>query len=177
MVLGLVAHRVPRFGLGARRQTGRSPANSCGTVLLPYPRSLAQDVPFSSQPGNPHPRNPQPGSTASLAGARTPGTRASGTAARALPGPSPKLADTRLTGAGLAGTGRAGTRRRMEEREALRDSWTFGGCQSSANQFRPRGGPLYRVDGPSGFTQVAENHGRTISERHNRTPQRRARRV
>jgi hypothetical protein len=40
----------------------------------------------------------------------------------------------------------------------------------------PRG-PLYRVDGPSGFTQAAENHGRTISERHNRTPQRRARRV
>src|SRR5215475_4246393 len=150
MVLGLVAHRVPRSGLGTRRQTGRSPANSCGTVLLPYPRSL---------------------------GARTPGTRASGTAARALPGPSPKLADTRLTGAGLAGTGRAGTRRRMEEREALRDSWTFGGYQSSANQFWPRGGPLYRVDGPSGFTQVAENHGRTISERHNRTPQRRARRV
>jgi hypothetical protein len=33
----------------------------------------------------------------------------------------------------------------------------------------PRG-PLYRVDGPSGFTQAAENHGRTISERHNRTP-------
>ena len=40
----------------------------------------------------------------------------------------------------------------------------------------PRG-PLYRVDGPSGFTQAAENHGRTISERHIRTPQRRARRV
>jgi hypothetical protein len=38
-------------------------------------------------------------------------------------------------------------------------------------------GPLYRVDGPSGFTQVAENHGRTISERHNRTPQRRAHRA
>ena len=51
MVLGLVAHRVPRSGLGARRQTGRSPANSFGTVLLPYPRSLAQDVPFSSQRG------------------------------------------------------------------------------------------------------------------------------
>ena len=40
----------------------------------------------------------------------------------------------------------------------------------------PRG-PLYRVDGPSGFTQAAENHGRTISERHNRTPQWRAERV
>jgi hypothetical protein len=177
MVLGLVAHRVPRFGLGARRQTGRSPANSCGTVLLPYPRSLAQDVPFSSQPGNPHLRNPQPGSTASLAGARTLGTRASGTAARALPGPSPKRADTRLVGAGACGNRGCGTRRRMEERKALRDSWTFGGYQSSANQFWPQGGPLYRVDGPSGFTQAAENHGRTISERHNRTPQRRARRV
>jgi hypothetical protein len=38
-------------------------------------------------------------------------------------------------------------------------------------------GPLYRVDGPSGFTQAAENHGRTISERHNRNPRRRVRRV
>ena len=79
MVLGLVAHRVPRSGLGARRQTGRSPANSSGTVLLPYPGSLPQDVPFSSQQR----------STASLAGARDPGTRASGTAARMLRGPSP----------------------------------------------------------------------------------------
>src|SRR5271166_4200198 len=74
MVLGLVAHRVPRSGLGARRQTGRSPVNSFGTVLLPYPRSLTQDVPLSSQLR----------STASLAGARELGTRASGTAARAL---------------------------------------------------------------------------------------------
>jgi len=31
--------------------------------------------------------------------------------------------------------------------------------------------------GPSGFTQAAENHGRTISERHNRSPRRRAQRV
>ena len=31
--------------------------------------------------------------------------------------------------------------------------------------------------GPSGFAQAAGNHGRTISERHNRTPQRRAQRV
>jgi hypothetical protein len=36
----------------------------------------------------------------------------------------------------------------------------------------PKRGPLYRVDGPSGFTQAAENHGRTISERHIRTPRR-----
>jgi hypothetical protein len=38
-------------------------------------------------------------------------------------------------------------------------------------------GPLYRVDGPRGLTQAAENHGRTISERHNRNPQRRGQRV
>jgi len=38
-------------------------------------------------------------------------------------------------------------------------------------------GLAYRVDGPSGFTQAAENHGRTISERHNRNPQRRANRA
>ena len=84
MVLGLVAHRVPRSGMGARRQTGRSQANSSGTVLLPYPRFLPQDVLFSSQL-----RSSQPMSTGSLAGARDPGTRASGTAARMLPDPSP----------------------------------------------------------------------------------------
>jgi hypothetical protein len=66
---------------------------------------------------------------------------------------------------------------------------THGGTQSVAGNvdirrlseqrestLAPRG-PLYRVDGPSGFTQAAENHGRTISERHNRTPQRRVHRV
>jgi hypothetical protein len=61
--------------------------------------------------------------------------------------------------------------------QALRKLWVFGGCPSSANQLWPRGGPLYRVDGPSGFTQAVENHGRTISERHIRTPQRRVHRV
>jgi len=60
--------------------------------------------------------------------------------------------------------------------QGVAGTWTFGGYQSSANQLWPQGGPLYRVDGPSGFTQAAENHGRTISERHNRTPQRRAQR-
>jgi len=70
-----------------------------------------------------------------------------------------------------------GHMRRTEERKALRESWTFGGYQSSANQLWPQGGPWYRVDGPSGFTQAAENHGRTISERHNRTPQWRVYRV
>jgi len=84
MVLGLVANRVPRSGMGARRQTGRSPANSSGTVLLPYPRVLPQDVLFSSRL-----RSPQPMSTANLAGTRDPGTRASGTAVRMLPDPSP----------------------------------------------------------------------------------------
>ena len=138
MVLGLVAHRVPRSGLGARRQTGRSPANSFGTVSLSYPRSLTQDVPFSSQ-------------LRSTAAWRE----------RAIRCPSPYLAEIW---------------RRTEERRALRESWTFGGYQSSANQLWPPGGPLYRVDGPSGFTQAAENHGRTISERHNRTSRRRAQR-
>ena len=84
MVLGLVALRVPRSGLGARRQTGRSPAISSGTVLLLYPRVLLQDVLFSSQL-----RSPQPMSTGRLAGTRDSGTRASGTSARMLPDPSP----------------------------------------------------------------------------------------
>ena len=61
--------------------------------------------------------------------------------------------------------------------QGVAGTWTFGGCQSSANQLWPQRGPLYRVDGPSGFTQAAENHGRTISERHNRTPQWRAQRI
>src|SRR2546421_10093928 len=107
MVLGLVAYRVPRSGMGARRQTGRSPANSSGTVLLPYPRVLLQDVLFSSQLSS-----PQPMSTGRLAGTRDPGTRGSGTAAPMLPDPSPQLADTY---------------RRTEEPKALRGSWTFGG--------------------------------------------------
>src|ERR1700726_2896594 len=84
MVLGLVAYRVPRSGLGTRRLTGRSPANSCGTVLLPYPGFLTKDVPLSPLTGE----RGQPG------GARDLGTRASDTAARALSGQSPRLADT-----------------------------------------------------------------------------------
>ncbi len=151
-MLGLVAYRVPRSGLGAHRQTGRSQANSYGTVSLPYPRYLTQDVLHSSQTR----------SAASLAGARNLGTRASGTAARALSDLSLKLANRW---------------RRTEERKALRESWIFGGYQSSANHLWPQRGPLYRVDGPSGFTQAAENHGRTISERHNRTPRWRVYRV
>jgi hypothetical protein len=84
MVLGLATHRVPRSCLGTRRQTGCSPANSLGTVLLPYPGSLTQDVTFSFFTR----------STLSLAGARDLGTLASDTAARVLPDSSPKLADT-----------------------------------------------------------------------------------
>jgi hypothetical protein len=84
MVLGLVTHRVPRSCLSTRRQTGRSQANSHGTVLLPYPGSLTQDVSFSIFMR----------STLSLTGARNLGTLASNTAARALPDSSPKLADT-----------------------------------------------------------------------------------
>jgi hypothetical protein len=79
MGLGLVAHRVPRLALGTRRQTGRWPANSHGTVSLPYPGSLTQDVSFS----------PVTEGAIILAGARDLGTRASGTDARALPDSSP----------------------------------------------------------------------------------------
>src|SRR5215472_8551976 len=108
MVLRLVAHRVPRSGLGARRQTGRSPANSSGTVLLPYPRSLPQDASFSSSLR----------STASLARARAPGLRASGTAARMLPAHLPNLrtyGDARRN-ASVAGI--ADIRRLSEQRES-----------------------------------------------------------
>ena len=134
--------------MGARRQTGCLPANSDGTVLLPYPRSFRGWAVLLSDGG----------STVSLPGGCDPGMRASGIAAWALSDSSPQLADTR---------------QRTEERKALRQSWIYGGYQSTANQLWPPG-PGYRVDGPSGFTQVAENHGRTISERHNRTPRRRA---
>jgi hypothetical protein len=48
--------------------------------------------------------------------------------------------------------------------------------KSSANQPWPRGGCTGSM-GLAGFTRAAENHGRTISERHNRNPQRRVRRV
>jgi hypothetical protein len=130
MVLVLEAHRVTQSFMGARRQTGRSPLTSSGTVLLLYPRSLTQDVLLSFESR----------SAASLTGTRGLGTLAKGTATPALPDSSPKLAETE---------------RRTEERKALRESWIFGGCQSSANQLWPSRGPLYRVEGPSGFTQAA----------------------
>ena len=69
------------------------------------------------------------------------GDEASCTAASTLPDSSPKLADGK---------------RRTEERKALRESWIFSGCQRSMKQLWPHSGSLYRVDGPSGFTQVAE---------------------
>jgi hypothetical protein len=99
--------------------------------LLPYPRSLTQGVLLSSQPR----------SAVSLAGTRDPGTWASSTAASTLPTHLPKLAERQ---------------RCTEERKALRESSKFGGYQSSTKQLWPQRGPLYRVDGPSGFTQVAE---------------------
>src|SRR5260370_6870938 len=151
MVLGLVPYRVPRSGLGARRQTGRSPANSYGTVSLPYPRSLTQGVPLSSQAR----------SAATLAGARDLGTRASGTAGRALSELSSLGCEHMATHGGTQSVAGIVDIRRLAEQ-----------CESS---LAPRG-PFYRVDGPSGFTQAAENHGRTISERHNRTPRRRVHR-
>jgi hypothetical protein len=57
---------------------------------------------------------------------------------------------------------------------AIADTWRL--TRAARINSAPEG-PLYRVDGPSGFTQAAENHGRTISERHNRNPQRRVRRA
>ena len=152
MVLCLVAHRVPRSGLGARQQTGRSPVNSFGTVLLPYPRSLTQDVPLS----------PQLRSTASLAGSARSGDageRYSRPGALRLISLACGHIATHGGAQGVAGI--VDIRRLSEQRESI---------------LAPRG-PLYRVDGPSGFTQAAENHGRTISERHNRTPRWRAKRI
>ena len=119
---------------------------------MPHPGSLTQDASFSLFAR----------SAVSLLGARDLGTFASDTAAGVLPDSSPQP---------------VGTQRRTEERKALRETWIFGGFLSGANQLWPHQGPLYRVDGPSGFTQAAGNHGRTISERHNRTPQRRVHRV
>src|SRR5437660_9589387 len=119
MVLGLVAYRVPRSGMGARRQTGRSPANSSGTVLLPYPRVLLQDVLFSSQLGS-----PQPLSTGRLAGTRDPGTRASGTAARMLPGPISLACGYIATHGGTQGVaGIVDIRRLSEQRESTLAPW------------------------------------------------------
>src|SRR5579859_5629217 len=101
MVLGLLAHRVLRSGSGALRPTGRKPANSHGTVLLPYPGSLPPDAPLP----------PRMRSRDALASGRDPETRASHAAAPALSGSSPWL---------------VGTRRRTEERKSLRHSRTSG---------------------------------------------------
>jgi hypothetical protein len=73
-----------------------------------------------------------------------------------------------------------GDARRNAKRCGNRENLAAHQCSAHQRWFKgpmvPKG-PLYRVDGPSGFTQAAENHGRTISERHNRNPQRRANRV
>jgi len=168
---------------GAPFEIGCSSANRAlaGKLLwdgiVAVPKVFGAGCPVLFSTGEPSPEEPaagehgQPGGSAHSGDA---GKRYS------RPGAPPPIPLTCRHQAYRSWTGRnraGGTGRRMEERKALRDSWTFGGCQSSANQFRPRGGPRYRVDGPSGFTQAAENHGRTISERHIRTPQRRARRV
>ena len=58
---------------------------------------------------------------------------------------------------------------------AIADIWRQEKEQRESNS-GPRGAAV-QVDGPSGFAQAAENHGRTISERHNRNPQRCANRV
>ena len=58
---------------------------------------------------------------------------------------------------------------------AIVDSWRQLTC--SVNHNSGPTGSLYRVDGPSGVPRRPRNHGRTISERHNRNPQRRANRV
>ena len=139
MVLGLVAHRVPRSGLGTRRQTGCSPANSYGTVLLPYPRSLARGASLSPRyEGCGRPGRPGAFRLISLACGHT-----------AVHGGTPSVA-------------------------AIADFWRQ--IRAAHINSGPEG-LVHRVDGPSGFTRAAENHGRTISERHNRNPQRRASRV
>jgi hypothetical protein len=60
---------------------------------------------------------------------------------------------------------------------AIVDIWQLSAPRPERRSNLAQRGPLYRVDGPSGFAQAAENHGRTISERHNRTPQRRGQRT
>ena len=50
------------------------------------------------------------------------------------------------------------------------------GYRAARINFGPEG-LLYPVDRPCGLTQAAENHGRTISERHNRNPRRRGQRA
>jgi hypothetical protein len=93
-----------------------------------------------------------------LPGGCNPGMRASGAAAWTLSDSSPQLADTR---------------QRTEVRKGVAVIVDIGGCQ------KHRGltlAPAGRSDGSTGLAgspQVAENHGRTISERHNRTPRRR----
>jgi hypothetical protein len=140
--------------------------------IVAVPKVFGAGCPVLFSTGEPSPEEPAAGEHGQTGGSAN--WRGRGQAVQP-PGRSPAhLPDLQTQSLQERG---GGTGRRMEEREALRDSWTFGGYQSSADQFRPPGGPLYRVDGPSGFTQAAENHGRTISERHNRTPQRRAWRV
>src|SRR5580692_6936735 len=97
-----------------------------------------------------------------LPGGCNPGMRASGAAAWTLSDSSPQLADTR---------------QRTEERKgvaAIVDIWRLSEVPQISS------GPRGRSDGSTGLAgspQVAENHGRTISERHNRSPRQRVSRV
>ena len=68
-----------------------------------------------------------------------------------------------------------GTRHARRNAQALRQSRKSCCSYLSSAHHQRLEQPLYRVDGPSGVTQAAENHGRTISERDHRNPQRRAR--
>ena len=73
------------------------------------------------------------------------------------------------------GLRRHGDARRNAQRCGNR-GYLAAGKRAARIKLRPRGAAV-QVDGPSGFAQAAENHGRTISERHNRNPQRRANHV
>ena len=138
---------------GAPLRIGCSSANSYGTVLLPYPRSLTQGaLPSSATKGAGCP-----------ARARDHGMRTSGAAVRAL---------IRLISPGLRTDGE--THGGTQSVAAIANIWRL--TPAARINSGPEG-PLYRVDGPRGLTQAAENHGRTISERHNRNPQRRGQRV
>jgi len=70
--------------------------------------------------------------------------------------------------------GQTGTHGGTHSVAAIADIWQL--IRAARINSGPEG-PLYRVDGPCGLYQAAENHGRTISERHNRNPQRRGQRV
>ena len=169
-------------GSGALLWIGCSSANRAlaGKLLwdgiVAVPKVFGAGCPVLFSTGEPSPEEPAAGEHGQPGGSAHSGDTGKRYSRPGAPQPISLTCGHQACRSWASGNRGCGTRRRMEERKALRDSWTFGGYQSSANQLWPQGGPLYRVDGPSGFTQAAENHGRTISERHNRIPQRRAQR-